>query len=334
MQMSAARSRRDFLITGIVVLLLSSAASAQANSATPPLPPPLGRLVDIGGRRLHINCTGTGTPTVVLENGSSSFSMEWALVQNKVATFTQICTYDRAGYAWSDRGPAENTVEETMDDLHQLLRSASVRGPYVLVGHSIGGMYVRAYQRRYPTDVVGLVLVDATPEEDLEYMYNGKSTAGVFLSYDALASLYAPLIKNPPPPRELPTKVEEPDDRLPPELQRAYLWAARQWLSRIDMSHSWITAESWREEFIALRNRRLATGHALGDLPLIVLRRGLRTNNVLDQREADLAALSSAGRLIVATRSDHDIMLYEPDLVVDGIRDVVKAARSGKGRAH
>jgi pimeloyl-ACP methyl ester carboxylesterase len=188
-------------------------------------------------------------------------------------------------------------------------------------------MYVRAYQRRYPMDVVGLVLVDATPEEDLEYLWNGKSTAGVFLSYDALASVYAPYIKNPPPPRELPTKVEEPDDRLPSELQRAYLWAARQWLSRIDMPHSWITAESWREEFVALRNRRLGTLHSLGDLPLIVMRRGLRTNAVLNQREADLAELSSAGRLIIATNSDHDIHLYQPDLVAEAIRDVVTAAR-------
>ena len=316
-------TRRLFVI-GILALPIPSAVRTQNTSAAPP---PLGQLVDIGGRRLHINCTGVGTPTVVVENGSSGFSMEWALAQSKVAAFTRICTYDRAGYAWSDRGPEENTVEETMDDLHLLLRSASVVGPYILVGQSIGGMYVRAYQRRYPMDVVGLVLVDATPEEDLEYLWNGKSTAGVFLTYDALASVYAPFIKNPPPPRDLPTKVEEPDDRLPPNLQRAYLWAARQWLSRIDMSHSWITAESWRQEFVALRNRRLGTPHSLGDVPLIVMRRGLRTNDVLNQREADLAELSSVGRLITATNSDHDIHLYEPDLVAEAIRNVVNAAR-------
>ena len=101
-----------------------------------------------------------------------------------------------------------------MDDLHLLLRSASVAGPYVLVGHSIGGMYVRAYQRRYPEDVVGLVLTDATPEEDLEYLWNGKSTAGVFLTYDALASLYAPLIKNPPPGAPVPPILPPQDGFL------------------------------------------------------------------------------------------------------------------------
>src|SRR5712692_4694521 len=171
----------------------------------------------------------------ITDRGSSSFSIEWALVQDKVAPLTRICSYDRAGFAWSDRGPEENTVEETMDDLHHLLDAAHVAGPYVLVGHSIGGMYVRAYQRRYPRDVVGLVLIDATPEEDAEYLSNGKSVAGVFLTWDQLAAVYAPYIKNPPPPRQLPTKVDEPDDRLSPALQRDVLWAYRLWLSRIDM---------------------------------------------------------------------------------------------------
>jgi pimeloyl-ACP methyl ester carboxylesterase len=307
-----------------LALLVSTVARAQNPDAAPP---PLGKLVDIGSRRLHLYCTGTGSPTVIVENGSSSYSMEWALAQPKIAAFTHVCTYDRAGMAWSDRGPAENTVEETMDDLHLLLRTAQVPGPYVLVGHSIGGLYVRAYQRRYPADVVGLVLVDATPEEDAEYLSNGKSTAGIFLTYDELAAVYAPVIKNPPPKPELPTKVEEPDDKLPPDLQRAELWADRLFKSRIDNSHWWVTAESWREEFIVLRKLRLATPHALGDLPMVVIRRGRRTNAVLNQREADLATLSSASKLIVATNSDHDIYLYEPELVANAIHEVVDAAR-------
>lgn len=312
------------VIGGLAVAAYASAGCAQDMSA---VPPPLGKLVDIGGRRLHLHCTGSGSPTVIVENGSSGYSMEWALVQPKVAAFTRICTYDRAGMAWSDRGPAENTVAETMDDLHLLLRTASIAPPYVMVGQSIGGMYIRAYQRRFPADVAGLVLVDATPEEDLEYMSNGKNTAGVFLSFDELAAVYAPYIKNPPPKLDPPTKVEEPDDRLPPDLQRAALWADRQFRSRIDMSHSWFTAESWREEFVELRNRRLASAHSLGDLPLIVLRRGLRTNDVLNEREADLARLSSAGKLIVATNSDHDIHMYQPELVASAIHDIVNAAR-------
>jgi len=317
-----------------VLILLAFAMSAQAQDSAAPPPSPLGQLVDIGARRLHIHCTGSGSPAVITESGSSSFSIEWVLVQGKVSTFTRICSYDRAGFAWSDRGPAENTVEETMDDLHRLLRAAGVAAPYVLVGHSIGGMYVRAYQRRYPDEVVGLVLVDATPEEDAEYLYNGKSTPGVQLNYDQLASVYAPYLKNPPPQLELPTAVDSPYNKLSPELQRAEVWAERLWRSRVDMSHSWITAESWRQEFVALRNRRLATTHVLGDLPLIVLRRGRRTNDVLNQREADLVALSSTGKLVIATESDHEIQLYQPDLVVQAIRDVIGETHAHHGRAR
>jgi pimeloyl-ACP methyl ester carboxylesterase len=304
--------------------LLVSAAVLKAQE---PAPPPLGQLVDIGGRRLHIYCTGSGSPTVVTESGSSSFSIEWALVQNRVSAFTRICSYDRAGFAWSDRGPAENTVEETMDDLYLLLRAAHLQPPYVLVGHSLGGMYVRAYQRRHPEDVVGLVLVDPTPEEDAEYLYAGKSTQGILLNYDQLASVYAPYIKNPPPPLELPTAADTPYTKLSPELQRAEVWAERLWRSRVDMSHSWISAESWRQEFIALRALRLATPHLLGDLPLIVLRRGQRTTDVLIQREAALVELSSIGKLVVAAESDHLIQLYQPDLVTQAIQDVVGQAR-------
>jgi len=304
--------------------LLVSAAVLKAQE---PVPPPLGELVDIGGRRLHIHRNGSGSPTVVTESGSSSFSIERALVQNRVSAFTQICSYDRAGFAWSDRGPAENTVEETMDDLYLLLRAAHLQPPYVLVGHSLGGMYVRAYQRRHPDDVVGLVLVDPTPEEDAEYLYAGKSTQGILLNYDQLASVYAPYIKNPPPPLELPTAADTPYTKLSPELQRAEVWAERLWRSRVDMSHSWISAESWRQEFIALRALRLSTPHLLGDLPLIVLRRGQRTTDVLIQREAALVELSSNGKLVVAAESDHLIQLYQPDLVTQAIQDVVGQAR-------
>src|SRR5207247_10354217 len=110
-------------------------------SGAAPARPPRGRLVDIGGRRLHIRCVGSGTPTVITESGSSSFSIEWAMVQDKVAAFTRICTYDRAGFAWSDRGPEENTDEEPMDDMHHLLRSSALLPPYARVVHSIGGTH-------------------------------------------------------------------------------------------------------------------------------------------------------------------------------------------------
>jgi pimeloyl-ACP methyl ester carboxylesterase len=290
------------------------------------VPPAPGELVDIGGRKLHLWCSGKGSPTVIVESGASGFSIDWALVQPEVAKFTRICTYDRAGFAWSDQGPAINTVAQTMDDLHLLLRIAKVAPPYVLVGHSIGGLYVRAYQRRYPEEVAGLVLVDATPEDDARYLVKGVDKAGIDMSYDEMKLVYAPLIKNPPPMPQPWTEVPEPVDRLPVPLQRARVWAINKWLSEIDQSQWWITAESWKEEFIALRRLRLAQPYVLGNLPLVVLHRGKRSEPALDRKEAELAKMSRVGVERVAKESNHMIHLYQPELVVQAIRDVAGKA--------
>src|SRR5215468_11490953 len=114
-------------------------------------------MVDIGGRKLHTKCEGKRTPTVILVAGGGAFSIDWALVQPKVAQETRVCSYDRAGLAWSDPGPSDEPVEQSISDLHLLLRNAAEKGPYLLVGASIGGIYAQAYQREYPREVVGLV---------------------------------------------------------------------------------------------------------------------------------------------------------------------------------
>ena len=107
-----------------------------------PYPPP-GRLVDIGGRRLHLNCSGRGTPVVILVAGGGAFSIDWALVQPHVAGTTRVCSYDRAGLGWSDPGPAEETVQETVADLHRLLQAARARA--LPAGRaSLAGLYIRA----------------------------------------------------------------------------------------------------------------------------------------------------------------------------------------------
>ena len=108
--------------------------------------PPVGRLVDVGGRRLHQICTGAGSPAVVIENGAGSFSVEWSRVQAEVATFTEVCSYDRAGYAWSDKGPTQDTVEQTVDDLHRLLQK-TIKPPYVMVGASLRDVVTSARER-------------------------------------------------------------------------------------------------------------------------------------------------------------------------------------------
>src|SRR5262249_29531561 len=123
--------------------------------------PPPGRLIDLAGRKLHLYCTGSGSPTVVLMAGGGAFSIDWSLVQPRIAESTRICSYDRAGLGWSDPGPADETVEQTSTDLHTMLRAAGEKGPFLLVGASIGGIYIRAYQRMFPDEVDGLVFTNS-----------------------------------------------------------------------------------------------------------------------------------------------------------------------------
>lgn len=128
-------------------------------------PAPPGKLVDIGGYRLHLNCAGKGPAAVLLEYGSSGNSMEWALVQPEIARFTRVCSYDRAYEGWSDAGPLPPSMHQQVYELHLLLGAAHIEPPYVLVGWSLGGMIDRIYAASYPGEVEGMVLVDATHED-------------------------------------------------------------------------------------------------------------------------------------------------------------------------
>ncbi len=146
------------LIIGLAAIGASYQAIATANDRRH-FPAP-GQLVDVGGYKLHINCIGQGSPTVILESGLANPSSIWGWVQPEVAHATRVCAYDRAGVGWSDPGPEPRDGLQIARDLHTLLGKANVPGPYVLVGHSTGGLYVRVYAAQYPQDVVGMVLVD------------------------------------------------------------------------------------------------------------------------------------------------------------------------------
>jgi pimeloyl-ACP methyl ester carboxylesterase len=321
-----AMSHRGTFASCLAVLASLLQVSAAAMAADPSPPPPLGRLVDLGGRRLHLHCLGSGSPAVIVENGNNGFSLDWALVQPEVAKFTHMCTYDRAGYAWSEGGPARGSVEQTIDDLHLLLRKAGIKPPYVLVGASIGGIHTRAYQRRYPEEVVGLVLDDPTSDEGLGYRVNGKDKLIHEVSAQEMREMFKPLIRNGWH-RSAPTKVEEPFDRLPKDLQAAWLWASRKFIAEDDIYQELVSSESWRQEFIALRRERLHLEHSLGSLPLIVLGRKQSDWETRRRHLDELKALSKAGKLVIAEESGHEIHLYRPELVVQSIREVVMTAR-------
>jgi pimeloyl-ACP methyl ester carboxylesterase len=122
-----------------------------------------GRLVDIGGRRINLHCTGAGGPTVILMAGLFSWSVVWYKTQPVIAQRTRVCAFDRAGYGFSDPGPRPQILSDVVDDLHAALNAGPIPGPYVLVGHSLGGIETRLYAQRWPKEVVGMVLVDTSP---------------------------------------------------------------------------------------------------------------------------------------------------------------------------
>lgn len=151
-------------LCALVILLVLAGASYQAIETRRDARrfPEGGQLVNVGGYRLMLNCTGSGSPTVILESGWSDVSIEWRTVQPEIAKFSRVCSYDRAGYGGSDPGPMPRTTLQIATELHTLLRKAGEMPPYVLVGSSFGGYNVRVFNGLYPDEVVGIVLADAT----------------------------------------------------------------------------------------------------------------------------------------------------------------------------
>jgi pimeloyl-ACP methyl ester carboxylesterase len=150
------------LVLAIVGAIYQAIATELAERAYPPP----GEMLDVGGYSLHINCVGQGSPTVVLDAGSGEFSAHWVRVQQEVSDTTRVCAYDRAGMGWSEMGPEPRDAKQITSELHTLLGKAGIEGPYVLVGHSFGGMYMQAYAARYPDEVAGVALVDSSTDPD------------------------------------------------------------------------------------------------------------------------------------------------------------------------
>jgi hypothetical protein len=154
------------IVLGLLFVLVSAGAGYEsimyAGDAT--RYPPAGRQIDVGGHHMHLHCLGAGSPTVIMEGGGGGNVLHWMTVQPDIALSTRVCVYDRAGMGWSEPGPLPRTPERIVAELHGLLVTARVPSPYVLVGHSIGGKYVRLYAARYPLDVAGMVLVDPRHE--------------------------------------------------------------------------------------------------------------------------------------------------------------------------
>jgi pimeloyl-ACP methyl ester carboxylesterase len=161
---------RRLLLAGIMTLCIAAITGATYEFVSDRKDarrfPQEGRSVDVGGFRLNIHCTGEGGPAVILDSGLGIPAMGWDLVQPDVEKFTQVCSYDRAGYGWSDPGPLPRTSLQIAKELHTLLQNAGVPPPYIMVGHSFGGFNVRVYNGLYASEVAGMVLVDSSQEDE------------------------------------------------------------------------------------------------------------------------------------------------------------------------
>lgn len=295
-------------------------------------------MVDLGGHRLHIDYRGMGAPTVIVENGFEEFSFDWTLVQSGVAEFTRVCTYDRAGYAWSDPGPLPRTFDQINLELHDAVRKLGEQDPFIFVGHSFGGAIVRNFAMVYPNEVAGIVFVDSISEDQRFEMWHkavlmrdgakGKivpSPHEEMLSGDKLAD--SPYFNV-----ERVQKIESPFDRLPPDLQTLRLWAQSQRLLAATEENE----RTWSPEYFA-RWHDHPESHPFGSIPLIVLTREQGRFHDLDipaaQQEVErktnqirLVALSKSSKQRIIA-SGEDMQVEAPAAVVHAIQDVVKTAR-------
>jgi pimeloyl-ACP methyl ester carboxylesterase len=311
-----------------VALTTLFAGGLAAQQVLPDISAPPGQLVDVGGRRLHVICSGAGAPTVVLEAGASAFAIDWTLVQREIARTNRVCAYDRAGYGWSDSSTAA-TRASAATDLHALLRAAGEAPPYVLVGASLGGLLVRLYQADYPNEVVGLVFVDPSSEDRLFTFFDGQAVAIASLSAEQYRSTFPQ--RSVRVPRRSP-QTGSPFDRLPRDLYDLRVKLDTRLIASAPDVVSYEMMVSYGEEERArlarLMELRSKQPHPLGDLPTVVLTRGLDVGDGLRETHAALAQLSTNWRHSVIAGAGHEIHLFEPGAVVQAIGDVTDAIRT------
>lgn len=259
--------------------------SSQMCKASPP-----GKLVGVGGHQLYIHCIGEGSPTVVLDAGRGGSSNDWRNVQPDLAKFTRVCSYDRAGYGFSEPGPKPRTGQQIINELHKLLVNAGIEGPYVLVGHSSGGLHVRLYASQYPDEVVGMALIDPS-HEDQRLRIPAEIWKVATPTPEPGTADYDEFVARPE------TDVQVRANRaLPPKLRDIPL-------------------------IVLTGDQRPST---LPGISEALLNQAWQT---IQEMWAELPLLSSNGRRITAKKSGHDIPRDQPKTVIEAIRQIVEEVR-------
>lgn len=294
------------VLAGLLVLLLAGAVYESLSEArdTKAYPPP-GQMVDVGGYRLHINCTGNGSPTIVIDSGLGEWSTMWSLVQPEVAKTTRVCTYDRAGMGWSEPGPLPRDASQFAKELEALLHNANIPGPYVLAAHSLGGLPVLAYYHDYPSEVAGIVLIESMFPGQTTYFSPpfAFSLLPVLARFGIVRLLARPL--------GLVTVIPGNEGAqyalsVGPKFVQAYLDEARGIPNSLEQAGALTT---------------------LGDLPLIVVSGALNQNPGWQDGQVELSQLSSNSQHLIAEHSDHNVELNQPDAAVAAIVKMIEQLR-------
>jgi pimeloyl-ACP methyl ester carboxylesterase len=291
------------LLFGYIYESIAEAADAKAY-------PPPGQLVDIGGYRLHLYCTGAGDPTVVIDAGLGDWSTTWGTVQQEVARATRVCAYDRAGLGWSDEGPLPRNAQQHAQELHTLLKNAEVPGPYILVGHSLGGLNVRMFVHDYSSEVAGVVLVDSMSPNQITQPPASEPQSQPFSIQATLARYGVARVV---------VKLLSGILPAPPSGQEAYypLYIRPRSLQTTDNEYQGVPASG----------AQAAAVKTFGDLPLIVLTARLNDNPGWPEWQSELLKLSSNSQQIIAENSGHTVQLDEPQVVVEAILQMIRRVR-------
>jgi pimeloyl-ACP methyl ester carboxylesterase len=280
------------LVLAIVGAIYQTIATARAERAHPPP----GKMIDVGDHRMHIDCVGQGSPTVVLDTALGAMSASWVRVQQEVSGTTRVCAYDRAGMGWSQSGPEPRDAKQVAGELHALLEGAGIDGPYVLVGHSFGGLYMQTYAARYPEEVAGVALIESSHPEQFSRLPEARNSYEQIKLLYTVASLLAPigvvrLFNLSPAPPELPHQ------------QRAQIAALNPSTRQVST-----TAQEFRATPQSTAQARSL--RSLGDKPLAVVSAGTQSSGWLELQD-DLATISPNSMHRVVKEATHTSVVYE-----------------------
>ena len=306
---------------GALVLALAAAISLQwslSHLALARNPPP-GEMVFVGERQIHLLCQGQGSPAVILESGIPGSSLGWASVIEDIASFATVCAYDRAGYGWSQSGPEPRTISNIARELRDLLRTAGVDPPYILAGHSFGGLVVQLYASQFPDEVAGMVLVDSSHPDLARRPGQFEQIAGVAFRLKLLAPLGIPRLMFDPPPAGSPESRSSSVRTMEKEI--------------LSTTRSFWTIASEMKGLRESLNQAAEDPPRLGRKPLVVLTEGQHRREFWHAMQEKLTKLSDASEWHVVNGAGHFIHRDKPDIMVDAVRRVVESTRNAPANA-